>query len=138
MEETAAALIARKQVLTESPALQNEDTARLWLQELPAPSGWFSTADEARAHVKRTHQAAPILPGKMVQDAREQLGLSRALFASRLGMGGNDNTRHKSFFFEIETEALNKSSGRPRVLNPNAVERLKALIAEHGLDLATK
>jgi len=109
----------------------------LWLQVLPAPSGWFGTADEARAHVKRTHQAAPILPDKIVQDAREQLGLSRAAFASRLDKGGNDNTRHKSIF-EIETEALNKSSGRARILNPNAVERLKALMAEYELDLAAK
>lgn len=137
MEDTADALVKALAGLAEAPALEGEDAARIWLQGLPAPSGWFNTPAEASAHVKRIHQPAPILSGRTVQEAREALGMSRAAFASALGIGGNDNTRHKSIF-EIENESLNRSSGRPRILNPNAVERLKALMAQNQLELATK
>ena len=59
--------------------------------------------------------------------------LNRAEFAETLGYDGNTKTRHKTIL-EIENESLNKATGRPRVLNPIAVRRLQALVAEHGLD----
>lgn len=137
MEDTAIDLVKALAGLSEAPPLEGEDAARIWIQGLPAPSGWFNTLAEASAHVKRIHQPPPILSGRAVQEAREALGMSRAVFASALGMGGNDNTRHKSIF-DIENEALNKSSGKPRILNPSAVARLKALMAENQLKIATK
>ncbi|MGH1415362.1 MAG: hypothetical protein ACRBB0_17875 [Pelagimonas sp.] len=131
-EDTTADLVAALTALADAPDLANEGAARLWLQSLPQPSGWFKTAEEARAHVQRMKEDVPILPGAEIAAAREALGLGRAQFASALGMGGNDNTRHKAIF-DIENEAINKSSGRPRVLNPNATLRLRALMAENGL-----
>jgi hypothetical protein len=74
-----------------------------------------------------------MLAGATVATARKALGMGRAQFATALGMGGNDNTRHKSIH-DIEIEAINKSSGRRRVLNPAAVGRLQALLAEKGLE----
>lgn len=136
MQDTATDLVKDLAGLVEAPALQDENAARIWLQSMPAPSGWFNTVEEARAHVQRIHQAANPLPGALIQEARKALNMGRAEFATALGYGGNDNTRHKAIF-EIENDAINKSSGRPRVLNPNAIERLKALMAEHGLDIAT-
>lgn len=131
-EDTSRALLDALKRLSEAPALKTEHEARLWLQSLPAPSGWFGSTQEAKLHVQRIHQDVPILPGAEVARARQALGLGRAEFAKKLGIGGNDNTRHKTIF-DIEREAINKSSGKPRVLNPNAVQRLKALMAENGL-----
>lgn len=136
-EATAADLVGALAGLKEAPSLGSEEAAREWLQGLPAPSGWFATVEEARAHVKRIHQPVPVLPGAVIQAAREALGLTRAEFASKLGIGGNPNTRHKTIF-DIENEAINNSSGKPRVLNPNATERLKALMAESQLEITTK
>lgn len=131
-EKTEKGLLKRLADLTEAPALTDADSAREWLQTLPMPSGWFATQAEAMAHVERMQQPTPILPGATVKAAREALQMSRASFAAKLGIGGNDNTRHKAIF-EIENESLNKSSGRPRVLNPDATRRLQALLAQHRL-----
>lgn len=133
-EDTAQELVARLQGLQEAPELADEAAARIWLQSLPAPSGWFVSIEEAKAHVKRYHEAVPIIPGATIREAREALGMPRDAFAEALGIGGNPNTRHKTIF-DIEREAINKSSGKPRVLNPSAVKRLQALMAERGLDL---
>ncbi|MFS4580347.1 hypothetical protein [Phaeobacter sp. C3_T13_0] len=137
MQDTAAKLVEALAALVEAPVLKDEDAARIWLQGMPAPSGWFKTVEEARAHVKRMHNSVPTMYGDVVKDARKSLGLSCADFAAALGYNGNHNTRGKTMN-DIEHGKLNKSSGRPLTLNPHAVERLKALMAEHGLDLATK
>lgn len=133
MENTVAELVERLQGLQEAPDLKNADQARQWLQELPAPSGWFNTPKEARAHVRRIHQDVPSLPGEEIRAAREALGLTREDFATRLGYGGNKNTRHK-LIFEIENEATDRKSGKLRVMNASATLRLRALMAEHGLE----
>jgi hypothetical protein len=132
-EDTAEDLVARLAALKEAPEFKDQAEARLWLQGLPAPSGWFHTVEEAKAHVQRMQEPAPMLAGATVATARKALGMGRAQFATALGMGGNDNTRHKSIH-DIEIEAINKSSGRRRVLNPAAVGRLQALLAEKGLE----
>ncbi|EBA18416.1 hypothetical protein RSK20926_11874 [Roseobacter sp. SK209-2-6] len=133
-EDKAADLLKAINALTVTPDLGNEDSARLWLQEQPAPSGWFNTLEEAQAHVRRCHNPVPILPGKVIQRTREAMGMTRAEFARALGIGKTDKNRHTEIF-NIEIEKINKSSGRPRVLNPKATERLMALAAEHGLNL---
>lgn len=131
-EESVVALVARLQSLAEAPALRSEQEARIWLQSLPEPSGWYDTPEEAKAHVVRLKQDAPILPGATVEKARKALGLSRFKFGEALGMGGNQNTINKSIA-EIEGEALHKTTGKTRVLNPIATRRLFALLAEEGL-----
>ncbi|MBT3142926.1 hypothetical protein KL867_17795 [Ruegeria litorea] len=133
MEDTAAALIKRLQSLEGTPELKTDDQARQWLQEQPHPSGWFSTPSEARAHVKRTHEATPVLSGEEVSTARKALGMSREEFATALGYGGNSNTRHK-LIFEIENEATDRKSKKLRIMNASATLRLRSLMAEHGLD----
>lgn len=131
-EDTALALVERLNTLEEANNLNGIHEAQEWLQTLPWPSGWFDTAKAAHDHVQRAHQGVEILSGEFIRKAREKLGMSRAAFADAIGMGGNANTRHKQIH-EIENEKINPSSGRPRVLNPNATLRLRALLAEHEL-----
>ncbi|WP_406644712.1 hypothetical protein QEZ52_12625 [Aliisedimentitalea scapharcae] len=76
-EDTGRGLIARLQGLHKAPELTDEHSARIWLQSLPAPSGWFVSIEEAKAHVKRCHQGAPTIPGATIREAREALGMAR-------------------------------------------------------------
>ena len=56
-EDTSEALVRALRKLKEAPALETEEDARLWLQSLPAPSGWFASTREAKAHLKRWQEA---------------------------------------------------------------------------------
>ena len=120
-EETPAALVTRLRGFVFAPGLPDEQAARLWLQTLPEPSGWFADVAEARAHLARAASGAQDMTGSEVAEAREVLGLTRAELASAIGFGGNDNTRHKHIW-EVET-------GQRR-LNPDATRRLRALVAQ--------
>ena len=122
-EETLAALLARLNTLKAAPSMSGVGEARKWLAPLPAPSGWFLSMDEAHAFVDRMKRSQDVTATE-VQNARELLGLSRAAFATRIGFGGNDNTRHKTIF-EIE-------NGKKR-LNSERTRELRAVLAEFAL-----
>lgn len=117
---------ALRKVITGLPAAPNLPdvvSARLWLAGLPEPSGWFETAAEAFAHTERLKAQARATASEVVA-ARDNLGLSRAAFADRIGIGGNDNTRHK-FIFEVE-------KGK-KELSVAATRAMRALLAEDAL-----
>ncbi len=128
-EDTERALLEALRDIDRAPELKSANAAREWLQALPQPSGWFATAAEASAHVQRIHRPVPAPTGQEVRTARESLGMSRAEFATALGFGGNDNTRHK-LVHDIEVEAVDRKSGKQRILNAQATLRMRALVSE--------
>ncbi|WP_299686650.1 hypothetical protein [uncultured Tateyamaria sp.] len=132
-ENTESALLDALRNLSDAPALKTAHEARQWLQSLPAPSGWFGSPTEARAHVQRMHEPVPAPSGDEVRHARESLSMSRADFATALGFGGNTNTRHK-LMHDIEVEAVDRKSGRQRVLNAQATMRMRALLSDASID----
>lgn len=136
-EDTADLLVDRLRALKAAPELSDEQEARQWLQSLPMPSGWFSTIDEASAHVQRLNKDTEILPGAEVKAARQELGLTQAEFAQALGLGGNPDTRRR-LIRAIEGEEVEKKTGKPRYLGVTATQRLLALMAARGLETATK
>ncbi len=44
-------LLHRLQEFSDAPHDLVEETARLWLLSLPAPSGWFNSIADARSHI---------------------------------------------------------------------------------------
>lgn len=124
VEADAHQLVAQLRALRATPAtVTDEETARVWLQTLPEPSGWFTGMAEANAHLDRMAREPDMTPAEIAA-ARESLGLTRVALAEAVGIGGNDNTRHKRMW-EIE-------QGQAR-LNPTATRRLRALLARKAI-----
>lgn len=134
-EDTADALVKALGGLQEAPALKNEEEARIWLQQLPMPSGWFASIEEARAHLKRWKEETPPLTKEEVQEARKNLGMSQTEFATAIGIGGNPDTRRR-FITAVEKGEIQPKTSAPRTLSIDATRRLRALMAENGLNFS--
>ena len=121
--DSAADLLAKRREMVFAPDLQDVDAARAWLTSLPGPSGWYETTGEAQAVLARMQYEADMTPTQ-IAEARARLGLSRASFATAIGIGGNGNTRHKRIFW-IEIGKVQ--------LNPSATRALRALLVAHDM-----
>ncbi len=51
-EDCETDLVLRLDRYIEAPSPLREDTARLWLLSLPAPSGWFNSIGAARLNIE--------------------------------------------------------------------------------------
>lgn len=134
-EETAAALVEALDGLQDAPSLKNEEEARVWLQTLPMPSGWFASIAEAHTHLQRWKAETPPLTKEDVKAARLKLGMSQTEFASAIGIGGNPDTRRR-FLTAVEKGEIQPKTSAPRTLSIDATRRLRALMAEKGLDFS--
>lgn len=124
MEATADALLAKLRQVVFAPALPDVAAARDWLAELPQPSGWFDSAEDARAHVAAFRRPVIDMTPDQIKAAREALGLTRGELAKALGMGGTSHTRFKE---------MEKFETGQRRLGIEATHRLRAMLAERGL-----
>lgn len=122
-EPDDAALVARLGSVRDAPALDGPDGARAWLARMPWPSGWYASTDDALARIRQVTLVEP-MTGAEVAAARSALGLSRAAFASAIGFGGNDNTRHKHVW-QVERGDIQ--------LSLEATRRLRAVLAERQI-----
>ncbi|AUQ92777.1 putative transcriptional regulator (plasmid) [Phaeobacter inhibens] len=134
-EATAADLVKALDGLKEAPTLQTEEQAREWLQTLPMPSGWFETISEAKAHLARWKEPTPLLTKEQVRAAREDLGMSQADFAAAVGIGGNPDTRRR-YMVGVERGEIQPKTNAARALSVDATRRLRALMAEKGLEIS--
>lgn len=124
--DTDAGLLMDLAGIKGAPIIADIVAAKEWLVSLPEPSGWFDTVAEALAHTERLKHEARA-GGDEVRAARDALGKSRADFATLVGVGGNDNTRHK-YMFEVEKGT--------KQLSVQATRSMRAILAQAGLNKA--
>ncbi|AVX04364.1 hypothetical protein MXMO3_01839 [Maritalea myrionectae] len=116
-EKTNDALLSRLRTIKDAPDLKNVAEAQSWLATLQEPSGWFANAELARLYTSRMREEVQF-SGPIIVEAREALGeegkpVSRARFGAMIGIGGKDNTRHKTVFdAEREKIKLSKQASR--------------------------
>ncbi|MEM8554777.1 MAG: hypothetical protein AAGF71_08110 [Pseudomonadota bacterium] len=79
------------------PELISEVQARLWLLDLPLPSGWYYNHDEAHARLQQIKRNDPMEGGELAA-IRSQVAQTRAEFALAIGFKGSANTRHKQIW----------------------------------------
>lgn len=133
-EDNSKALVAALNGLAEAPELTNEEAARVWLKSLAMPSGWFASVAEARAELARWKEETPPLTKEQVKAARNALGMSQAAFADAIGIGGKTETQRR-FLTAVEKGEIQAKTGTVRVLGVDATRRLRALMAEKGLNI---
>lgn len=80
-----------------APGFETVEEASLWLSHQHYPSGWYRTAQEARARLGQDRKSLP-MSGEELAQIRAELALSRAVFAQELGFSGTANTRHKQIW----------------------------------------
>ncbi len=93
-------MLARLRTIEFAPALDDVGAAKTWLATLPEPSGWFENAQLAKLYTGRMREEVQF-QGEIIVQAREALGegdkpMARARFGELIGIGGVDNTRHKT------------------------------------------
>jgi len=128
MEETESKMLNALNGLADTPHLASIQDAKEWLAQFQQPSGWYDSPALAKAEIARLKDGER-LSGVFVREARELLGLSRAAFATAIGYGGNDNTRHKTMF-QVE--------GGEKSLSPQASRILRGLLAKKSLKEAER
>jgi len=131
-QDTDSELLKALKALKESPSLKTIEEAKGWLYTLDEPSGYFATIKDAKSYTERLKSEKRATPEE-VKEARQQLGLSRAEFAEKIGVGGNGNTRHK-FIHSVENQIPNSKSGQPPQLSVVSTKRMRALLAEKGME----
>ncbi|WP_299349249.1 hypothetical protein [uncultured Maritalea sp.] len=99
-EQSDDDLLARLRTVKDAPALDDISAAKTWLAKLPEPSGWFENALLAKLYTGRMREEVQF-QGDIITQAREALGfdgkpMARAQFGKLIGIGGVDNTRHKT------------------------------------------
>lgn len=127
-EKSNDQLLERLRTIKDAPKLQTVAEAQNWLATLQEPSGWFETAELAHLYTSRMRQEVQF-SGPFVAQAREALGedgkpMSRAQFGALIGIGGKDNTRHKTVF-DAERDKIK--------LSKQASRQLLAVLAEKQL-----
>jgi DNA-binding transcriptional regulator YiaG len=104
------------------PLLTVSET-RQFLANMPAPSGWFDTLEDAASAAERQRSVPAMAPGELAQ-IRAAIGLSRADFARAIGYHGNSNTGHKQVF---EMENGKKPISAEKAAAARALAALRAI-----------
>lgn len=123
-EPTDDAMLRALEALQDAPTLPDTHAARMWLLSQPVPSGLYDNPTEAKASIAQFLALDPEMSGDEMQSIRKGLGLSRAAFATLLGFGGNDNTRHKHVF--------DMENGKKTIM-PEKARRARAIAAADQL-----
>lgn len=133
-EQSDIELLNRLTTIEGAPALPDISAAKTWLASLPEPSGWFENAQLAKLYTGRMREEVQF-QGEIIAQAREALGedgrpMARARFGELIGIGGVDNTRHKTIHdAERGKIKLSKQASR-RMLGVLAEKELLKLL-EH-------
>ena len=127
-EQSDDHLLAKLKQIKDAPALASIADAKKWLAGLPEPSGYFENAELAKLYTDRMREEVQF-HGDVIVSAREALGtpekpLARARFGEMIGIGGKDNTRHKTVH--------DAERGKIK-LSKQASRQMLAVLAEHEL-----